>query len=387
MRIIKKAINKLRATKLLRKYLISKTKKYKKGEQRGGELVTITVIGTDGINTSDQLKNFNINRMFSFFDVNEDMHDYLKYAIHDTVGLYSIMNWKSPTTYNNVTQSNKGNNTEKQKETNKEKEDFVIGKIVSPRGIKIDPTKISQYRYEGSFLKKIKIGSTDIIFKCQIFHNLKDSNKLVLFKWGFRYDLTHPECATVLDELYDFITRTINKNYSSENILLFGFSMGGNIAQHIALRFINDKDNISSNMKDNIYIVSFGIGGTMTSETIDIFNNSFNGRFISIAVATDFESKKYKSSIAINSDSMHHQINTYILRDNEKMLSIKSLIINMDTFFGIDFKPYYKKGRFFSSTGIDKVYFDATNISALHNFRIYRKYIDMLVNDEDTSII
>jgi hypothetical protein len=46
-------------------------------------------------------------------------------------------------------------------------------------------------------------------------------------------------------------THTINNNYSSENILLFGFSMGGNIAQHIALRFIKDKTNIASTMKDN----------------------------------------------------------------------------------------------------------------------------------------
>ena len=391
MRLTKKTIHIPCGTQLLRKCLMSKTKKIKREEQRGGELIKLNVINTSGKNNvqpHESLESFNINRIFSYFNISEDMHEYLKYAMHDAVGLYSIMNWKSPAKYNsNENQFYKGNSIKTKKNNNKVKQDFVVGKIVSPGIIKINRA-IPQYRFEGDFKKKIKINSTDIIFKCQIFHNMHDGNKLVLFKWGFRYDLTQPACASVLDELYKFITHTINNNYSSENILLFGFSMGGNIAQHIALRFINDKTNIASTMKNNIYVVSFGIGGTMTSETIALFNNSLEGKFISIFIASELESsKQYKPSINIESDDMHHKINTYILRDNENMLSIKSLIINMNTGFDADFRPLYKKGRFFSSTDIDKVYFDNTKISALHNFKVYRKYIDMLVNNEVTSLI
>ena len=384
-------------TKLLSKSKKIQTKKVNR-QQNGGVLLNVIKKGDSNIPETE----FNIDSLFNFFNIKNDngIRDYLKYAIHDAVGLYPLLNWKnisSTYSYNNsnsIIKNASNNNMQKShNKNNKTKEKFAVGSEVKPNNIKITTRENPSYYYNGTFTKTIDIEKNKVTFICEVFHNVTDGNILVLFKWGKRYDLTKPECSIVLDNMYNFIkTRIIIGGYSNTNILLFGFSMGGNIAQHIALRFMDDTSIDGNRMKDNIYVISFGIGGTMTEKTIDTFNDTITGRFISIAISEDIErvpkvDTELKSSLNLQNNSMHNKINTYILRDNNETKSIKSLIINMNASFDKDYKPMYIKGRFFDYKTLNAIYFNKDKISHLHDFTRYRKYIDMLVNDEQQSII
>lgn len=394
---------------------------------------------------------YNLNSIFNFFEIAGAMHEYLKDALYDASGLYSLMNWvnKDGTfTYNNLESHYayrnvyNNNNLEKIKvKENKDKKELIIGYDATPKGSK------HKYEYMGTFIKSIttKKGGR-LIFKCEIFKNSTDDNILVLFKWGERIKLTNPEYKTVLDNMFIFIVDKIS-TYRNSNILLFGFSMGANIAQHIALRFIDNKDilknddkiAIANYMKDNIYIVSLGAGGTMTSEKMATFNANFTGKFLSIAIAGGFRDspiaadnklltydKRVKESKVkeiekelskrdiekkkqlTNYNTIYHHINTNILRDlpvegdnkdkeyadkKTKTETVKSLIINMDNYFNEAHLPKYKLGRLYDYNGLQSVSFGDVSapydyqISSLHDYKNYRMCIEMLFTGNTTADI
>jgi hypothetical protein len=319
---------------------------------------------------------------------------------------------------------------------NKDKKDFKIGYNAVPY-----KDSKHNYMYMGTFVKSIKIQKASVIFKCEIFRNTSDTNILVLFKWGSRHNLTEDTYKTVLDNMFIFIVKTIYSDYNNSNILLFGFSMGANIAQHIALRFIDNEDilknmkdneeilkNMKANaklMKNNIYIVSLGAGGTMTSKTFDTFNDNFTGKFLSISIAGGFrdspmanddklaEAKKINYNLALDKKDrksilqgyygIDQKINTNILRDkaanaanaDAETRTVKSLIINMDNYFDTDYKPKYKLGRLYDYSGLNNVSFNNVsrfvhgnpNISHNHNYKIYRTCIEMLVSGSPSAYI
>lgn len=379
--------------KLLRLKTKRHTKRHNYAKLRGGTINPDTDINIKVItdNMGVPIKDFDMNSLFDYFDIDADKREYLTNAMHDAVGLYSLLNWsniKGTATYNNSNVIKPANHSN-MNANNKEKDFFTIGKLVQPHNLNIKDRPIPDYYYNGTFIKTITEQGTKIKFKCEIFRNTDNGNILVLFKWGFRYDLTTDNCKTAIDNMYKFIKNRIEAEYSNTNILLFGFSMGGNIAQHIALRIMNDDSDIGRRMKDNVYVISFGIGGTMTESSIDEFNSKLNSRFISIAFAEDIETKKNKNanSIIIKSKYIPNYINSYILSD-ENNTTIKTIIINLNTEYDkVKFIPMYVKGRFYDGQSLNSLRFDKDNKSHLHDFSRYKKCIDMLVNNEVKSII
>ena len=384
-------------------------------------------------NEGKPVTEYNLNSIFNFFDIDGAKREYLKDALYDASGLYSLMNWvnKDGTfTYNNLgSREAQNNNLKKLKvKENKDKKELIIGYDAKPTG------SMHKYKYMGTFIKSITIEVTKIIFKCEIFKNNTDNNILVLFRWSKRIKLTNPEYKTVLDNMFIFIVDKIS-TYHNSNILLFGFSMGANIAQHIALRFIDNEDilknedkiGIANHMKDNIYIVSLGAGGTMTSETMATFNANFTGKFLSIAIAGGFrdspmaadnmisnyptkieesekrlsEKDKFKTFKSYN--SIYYGVNTNILQDlpvegdkgdadkKTKTETVKSLIINMDNYFNKAHLPNYKLGRLYDYSGLQSVSFGDVSapydyqISSLHDYKLYRMCIEMLVTGNTTA--
>lgn len=351
--------------------------------------------------------------IYDFFSIKQGMRRYLTNAIHDASGLYSLLNWKS---------DNKMNTT-----ANNKIKTLHTGDVVSPRHPEltlvknnnvtkkahlnidvINNSKINdvtdndnKYVYIGTFSEiSNPIQNLYVRILCKIFKHTITNNVLVLFIWGNRINLESEPYTPILNRLYNYILHTLTTQISVNNILLYGFSMGGNLAQHVGILFMEDQTN---EFKDSIYICSISAGGTMTNATR--FNELLKGRFISIALSrinnrnpeNNYSAlpKFFKSRIA--HPKILQNINSFILPDSNNE-TVKTLILNIKFIMNADWSEMKMEAdSAFSYDSVKECWDDFTqkNIKCLfqlyyendlHNFRYYHEYIHMLATHNYVTV-
>jgi hypothetical protein len=61
--------------------------------------------------------------------------------------------------------------------------------------------------------------------------------------------------------------------------------MGGNIAQHVAIKLLRDREAAKSKIKfNNINLISIAVGNILTQEDLDFLNDKLKGRIVSAAL-------------------------------------------------------------------------------------------------------
>ena len=226
------------------------------------------------------IKNFNITNEKYFID-----------TMYDGFGLYSTIDWtnskrktfiernnnvnktkkkliiiKNSNNYGNTKKYKKNINNKNSNRLNYEANSKVSSSINGSEYIYIDSLNKCGKRAAPDY-KKCEEPS----FRCVILQNIITKNYLVLLRYGTPnnfYDEDHKKKIIACCEFIKANTNNDNK------IMLFGMSMGGSMAQHIAL-------NLAS---PNIYIVSLCMGNTLTEEDLKSFTMQYNGRFISLAL-------------------------------------------------------------------------------------------------------
>lgn len=327
----------------------------------------------NGILNTKNTEKLSINTVFDFFNIAANNREYFKNAIFDGIGLYSLVHWRGPKhyTYDNLTNSIIQVDTDISN-TNGTK--LIKAKPLYIEG-SIQKSSITnkEYIYMGTFF----ISETDYIgqkvnLKCDILKNKIDNNYIINFKWGVRTNLMNNKMSHALDKMCDFLTqKLLSTDWNNNNILLIGYSMGGNVAQHIALRLLNSK------YKHYLYLLSLGIGGTLNTFSIKKrIESGLDKRFISIAI--------------LNSNTEYHthylptkyNLNIYILPDKNTK-TIKTLILhttinhnpNINTDITYTIKGYYNFDKFFAKT-----YYNKKVKNKLHELIYYRALLKMLID-------
>jgi hypothetical protein len=107
-----------------------------------------------------------------------------------------------------------------------------------------------------------------------IFQSIKTNNYIVLLRYGNPKNFYNIDEKNKINACIKLIKQYINEN-ENNNIFLFGMSMGGTMAQHISIQ-----------LKDlyNVYFVSLGIGNTINENDLNIIENNFKGKYISLGL-------------------------------------------------------------------------------------------------------
>lgn len=313
--------------------------------------------------------------MTDFFSIKDT--DYFKQALYDAIGLYSLMNWKGDTheTYNNASGNIVQENAKDEDPDSNYKDNFKINSE------HVSSYSKNKYSIVGIFYKNYS--------KTQIFKKVNTSEYLVFFKWGDRSSLYTYLWPKILNKTYEFI---LSKLENPSKVLLFGFSMGGNIAQHIALHFIENKS------ANNVYLVSLGIGGTLSAADKTKLERGLYGQYISVALmkSDNPEPNNFKGDY-----------NDYILPDTDTdYKTIKSIFLNTkydssytetNTVYNgaiivkkiYDYETYtlqkiYDYDNYKENFGSFDMYKSDRN---LHDFKLYRLYLHMLITGISTTTI
>ena len=274
----------------------------------------------------------------NFFYVSDENIDYLKNSINDANGLYSLLEWS----------------------IDKKRDKEII----------VDNVYESLYSKEKYTLIAIFNETyTNILFKVTLFKKENNAEYIVCFMYGKRVDLSYKSYKDIKERIYNFILDNTN---DASHILLFGFSMGGTVAQQIALEFIDN------NKHNNIFLCSLGIGGTLAkaddSAQKTKIETSLFGKFISIGLFTYNDNTNQISNI-----------NKFILPDTDTD-TIKSLLLNVNNITDADYN-IYNINYFVNYDNIPNANFHdiADNLFLdMHEYSLYRTYLKMIIYGEKT---
>lgn len=333
-----------------------------------------------------------INDVFDFFNVDDSNRAYLKNTIKDILGLYTLVNLRHKTHYTFINNSIILQNIPviygfALDSNAKFSETFRINSIQTSK------TTDKEYKYLGTFYKKSSCGYFD--FKCVILKNIEDGDIIILFKWGAQVDLTNNKEITqtvnndnkchkqtypkILDKMYEFIMMKLSEIEKKDiNILLFGHSMGGNVAQHIALRFLNDKTN--PNYKDKLFLVSTGIGSTLpTNELKTKLESELSGRIISIALALYTLPNLLNTNQNKLTQNSPFKLNSLMLQTKPGYKSLHTIVINFSEVHAntdVKFKLLQKYNFNNIPQDINK------SVKHIHEFKpYYRDILNMLIDN------
>lgn len=305
-----------------------------------------------------------INNVFDYFEVTEDNRDYFKRALHDANGLYGLISKDGPThtiyhdgkfVDTNTKYYNPKNNSDKYSDK------LTIGNKLTSMYTKAEYTLIAIYNYA---------------YKCIIFQSVINPNEyLVFFIWGQRVDLQGNKNVSIM---YEFIKQKIEYN-ATKKVMFYGFSMGGNLAQNVALYFKREYKDFN-----NVYLVSIAIGGTLFGVWYNQFERLMKGYYLSIALLDSKEPIKFENKQIISKKGY----NDYILPDNpdnpdKKKKTIKSLLIefiNKKTDNYIVVKDIHNLEDSIKEN-YENVGFITDNVR-LHDYVKYRQILNMLIDDE-----
>lgn len=337
--------------------------------------------------------------LVDFFEIKDT--EYFKNALHDAIGLYSLLGWKGPE-YNTY-ESNK-NNIKPITIIHSKNKTFKAAFL--KESIQKATTTNTEYKYKGTFIKHVEFienPGIELIISCAIFEKKDTKEYVVMFIWGRRPNFHDVGYKTVLDKMYKYI---IDKTVEASHILLFGFSMGGNLAQHMALRFI------SQNPEKNIYVATLGSGGTLYEAEKTLFECKLNGKFISMALFMSSEElvadsygyfsyfdllKKMKDRLTYIDYSIFPSIlpidSAESLRTVKTMLLCVSYEYNPGEALNTDkYNDIYKIYENYDFHKIRHIQFFDDRWTEefgrpFHQFVLYRKYLSMLIAERQHESI
>lgn len=355
--------------------------------------VTKKQVGHGENNKINQVKTTNFEDLVTFFDIKDP--EYFKAALNDAIGLYSLVNWKGPShnTYESNTNNIESINIIPYHENKTYKPMFKKGSIHQ------SAITNTSYEYVSTFIKEVKfIEHPDdfVSISCAIFKKKDTKEYLVMFIWGYRPNFHNPGYKIVLDKMYKYI---VEKSNDASHILLCGFSMGGNLAHHMALRFI------SQNPEKNIYVATMGSGGTLYDAEKSLFECKLYGKFISISLLfhkdyTIFKPDEYGyikysdlySSMDSNMSNIDYSIYPSKLNgDSDSLRTVKTMLLSINYGLFAENKKMIDVYKIFANYDFHKIrnipFFDIKWIKdydrPLHNYVLYRMFMGMLINGDN----
>lgn len=339
--------------------------------------------------------------LVDFFEIKDT--DYFKNALHDAIGLYSLLGWKGPE--QNTYESNENNIAPIsiiQDPNNKTfKPHFKKGSVQHAAITK------TEYEYKGTFSKEVEFieySGSELLISCAIFKKQITNEYVVMFIWGSRPNLHDIGYKKVLDKMYKYI---LDRTPDASHILLFGFSMGGNLAHHMALRFI------SQNPEKNIYVATMGSGGTLYEAEKSLFECKLHGKFISMALFMPlyeltadsygyfsyYDLLKTLGPLGNDLSTIDYSIFPSILPIDsaESLRTVKTMLLAVIYDYNNEQNPdkYNDIYKIYESHNFHKIrnvpFFDGnwTTIFGrpFHQFVLYRKYLSMLIDEKQEEIM
>jgi hypothetical protein len=260
----------------------SVSKKNNKINHRGGSIVK-------------PLENVSFKTLNEYFDIAPENQELFHNIIKDSFGLYSIVNWDSEITYtssnsesNSSSESNNNNNTFNNITSYKtEGKQYVYTKdnkriFTEDAEVKSALSEYNKFKVIGVFLKEDETDE-DTHYKAIILKKNDLDDYIILF--GYGDIINFYEAQYYINKIIRFIYKKLKDVKTINNITLFGFSMGGNIAQHVAIKLLRDREAAKSKIKfNNINLISIAVGNILTQEDLDFLNDKLKGRIVSAAL-------------------------------------------------------------------------------------------------------
>jgi len=247
--------------------------------------------------------------------------------LKDCLGIYSTINWNSSIVY---TSSNNESNDESYRNIN------VNTEIVKTKEYKIKKYKRNQNEFEfkiGSIISSMCSGNEfifvglyskratqyeEILIKCIIYKHVKNNYYYICFNFGQSIDFYEtgkdingqPNGKINLDLQIKKVVRYIYKELKDkviDYVFIYGFSMGGNIAQHVVLKLLKDE---SQRIPENkIFLFVFSSGFDINKSDYDLLYQKLfkTGRLISYVLIS---SDKYNVNINNNSEQLLNNTNS-----------------------------------------------------------------------------
>ena len=364
----KKNINKMKSRKL--SYNI----------QKGG---TIESLGTNNENYKLIVKYLNsYNMMYSKFMMN---------SLINCFSIFSTINWTSRIEYSSNNSESDSDEYSNIKEKNTKKPDnyyikpaknkFYNESIVT--GLEDCKKQDSTFINIGMY-SKFEHGFN---IKCILYIKKEDTtnNFYIIFNYGesvnfYNYPLS-------IKKVTRFIYKKLNDK-KVDNLVLFGFSMGGNIAQHVALELLKDtKERIKEN---KITLINLGMGNNLLEVDYNLILEKLEKRFLSFSVISSDElhNELYNdnTTITIDIDSVFYK--GVFLNSDDEGFTLPTILINYVKKDDINNIKYYDYD--YLKTHIKKYGKDNSNIKKpiiefkpnreLHDFTILREYLCSCTN-------
>jgi hypothetical protein len=287
-----------------------KTRKLGYTIQTGG---TIVSLGTNSEKYKIIVDYFNLST------INGIMYSrFIMTSLKECFSIFSTINWISKIEYssnNSDSESNTYNNiTEheniKPKDYNNKlpKKNFYNESIT--KGLEECLISDSTFENIGMYSKFYK--NDGYIIKCILYKKNDDRNYFyVIFNFGETINFYNHNLS--IKKVARFIYKKLNKSVVNK-LVLFGFSMGGNIAQHVVLELLKDKkQRISS---DKLTLINLSSGKNIIEDDYNLILEKLNGRCLSFSLIS---SNELNMSDALVNDAI----------SNDK----KKITINIDPVF------------------------------------------------------
>ena len=357
-------------------------------------------LGRGGNNNKD--KEITPDTLTNFFNITKPNADpeYLKAAIKDALYLYPAVNWMGPLyeTYDKV-EAAKGKKGEEDEDTyiikkmyNVEKGNdknfkpkFFIPHMFEENDFnenlkeylkditnsdfntveKLTPYVDEKSNYMLAGLFKYDITAENEV-KCVAFYNKNTTNIIFLFKCETKLDLYNGVNKYIIDALFNFIDDVIER-HGYEKILLFGFYMGGNIAQHIALRFINEYLDANAKIESSaLSLVSLGISEPLAAEDTDKIEKKLGSNYVSIGLISNNKSIPTHSEKQLLSINKNTKGNTHS--------TLKTLLLNVNL---LDDTQQYVLNSVEPYDGLKK---EDTMNNEVYDYELYRIFLGMAID-------
>ena len=292
---------------------------------------------------------FNLeDSLFKFFQILPIHQPYFIESMKDALSLYTTIDWinadnlttnRNPKTKKNNTSKNTNNITEKPtydildkyKERAK-KYKFNISNFESEnKTFNKDSEVLSSYtKNKYKFIESLNIDYKPNkktfkdhlpTYRLIIYQNMDNENYLILFLYGSSinfYDESANYNNTPPSKIIKIFLNFIKKNIidKNANILLFGHSMGANIAQHIFVNLEKETDNKYT----QLFMITSGTSNNLNQSDCDIINSKL-GKFISFGLFS-----KDKDKITIDQFLLMGPKSKLLTT----LLTIKTLVLEID---------------------------------------------------------
>lgn len=316
--------------------------------QKGGNILSL--LEEDNILTgAESDKYIKYNLIGKYFNLNNNSlyQRFVMTSLKYCLSIFSTINWTSQTEYSSSNNSSSSNSNSNESKKNNNYSNIIKTKTKKPKhynkhyNLKKNNKKLTVFNNNAVVLglrtcssdftnsykppEFINIGmyskaygsGAGFTIKCILYKKTDTNNFYIIFMYGetinfYNYNLS-------IKKVCRFIYKKL-KEVLLDNLVLFGFSMGGNIAQHVALEFLKDeKTRIPSN---KITLINLSSGKNIKKDDYELILEKLKNRFLSFSlISFEDESINY-TEIKLNNNNNKKNINIKI----DKIFNSESII-------------------------------------------------------------